>query len=209
VRALVVAGVVVAATTAAAAPARADILSLSAEIDAGGMYGAGTGGAQKANDFFGKNAPEGAYGVLITGELFGLLDAYIQHHQFTDGSNLSTWTQFGFGLHFEVPLGDTQQQKLGKGPYLDAGLGAFFGVGTGQQVMPPLDNAQVSDKAFLAQGTVGFGTHLSKIVDVGVSLPVSWGYFFKNGVAANDVSNHYQGAEGELLGYVRFNLHLL
>ena len=200
---------VVAATAAAASPASADILSLSAEIDAGGMYGAGTGGAQQSNDFFAKNSPEAAYGVLLTGEVFGLLDVSVQHHQFTDGNQLTTWTQFGVGLHFQVQLADPTVQKQGKGAYLDAAMGAFFGVGTGQQIMPPLDNAQVSDKAFLAQGTFGFGTHLSKVVDIGIALPVSWGYFFKNGVPANDVSNHYQGAEGELLGYARFNLHIL
>ena len=87
----------------------------------------------------------------------------------------------------------------------------WFGLGTGQQVMPPLDNAQITDKAFIAEGRVGLGTHLTSLIDIGVSVPVSYGYFFKNGngVAANDTNTHYQGAEGEVLGFLRFNLKLL
>lgn len=202
--------VLVAVLLAAASPASADILKLGAEIDGGGMAGTGTSGAQKDNAFF-ANSPPWAYGALINGELFGFLDAYIQHDQFTNGDRLTTWTQFGLGIHFQAQLADPIQQKAGKGPYIDAGLAGFFGLGTGQQVMPPLDNAQITDKGFLVETKLGFGTHLNPYVDVGVTIPVSWGYFFKNGngIGANDPSNSYQGVEGELFGYVRFNLKLL
>jgi hypothetical protein len=205
-RCLVVAGLL----AAAGSPASADILKLGAEVDVGAMEGTGTAGAQKDNAFF-ANSPPFAYGALINAELFGLIDAYIQHDQFTNGDRLTTWTQFGVGLHFQIPLADPNQQKLGKGAYIDAGLAGFFGVGTGQQVMPPLDNAQITDKGFLVEGKLGFGTHLNTVVDLGISIPVSWGYFFKNGngIAANDTANTYQGAEGELFGYIRFNLKLL
>ena len=53
------------------------------------------------------------------------------------------------------------------------GADLWFGLGTGAQVMPPLDNAQLTDKAFLAEGRFGFGKHLSKVFDLGVVVPVS------------------------------------
>ena len=57
----------------------------------------------------------------------------------------------------------------------------------------------------------GVGTHLSDVFDLGLQVPVSWGYFFKNGngAAVNDASNHYQGIQAEGLVFLRVNLHLL
>ena len=156
-----------------AAPAHADLFRLFAEAHGGGMYGQGTAGDQKDAAFFAKS-PHGAYGLAVGAEAF-IFDLWIEHHQFTNGSRVATWTKIG--------------------------------VGTGQQVMPPLDNAQISDKGFLIQGVLGFGTHLSKNFDLGVSLPVSWGYFFKQG-AANDLSNHYQGVQGEALAVLRIQFGL-
>ncbi len=195
---------------AAASPASADVLKLAGEIDAGGVFGTGYSGDQKANAFFAK-APPIAVGAIISGELFGFLDAYIQHDEFTDGSRLTTWTQFGAGLDMEPSLADSKAQAQGKGAYAELGFAVFFGVGTGQEIVPPLDNGQISDKAFLAEGRIGLGTHLNRVVDLGIAVPVSWGYFFKNGngVGANDTNNQYQGVEAEVFGYIRFNIHLL
>ena len=196
---------------AVATPASADVFKLFAEVDGGGAYGKGTSGDQVIKDsaFFAK-APHLGYGALIGAE-FLFLDAWIQHHQLTDGSRISTWTQFGAGVHGTVDLGDAKQQKAHEGGFFEFGVGAWFGLGTGQQVMPPLDNAQITDKAFLVEGRVGFGTHLSSVFDFGLSVPVSWGYFFKNGngAVANDVSTHYQGIQGEALLYLRANIRLL
>lgn len=196
---------------AVATPASADVLKLFAEAHGGGVYGKGTSGEQVIKDsaFFAK-APHLDYGALIGAE-FLFLDAWIQHHQLTDGSRISTWTQFGAGVHGTVDLGDAKQQKAHEGGFFEFGVGAWFGLGTGQQVMPPLDNAQITDKAFLVEGRVGFGTHLSSVFDFGFSVPVSWGYFFKNGngAVANDVSTHYQGIQGEALLYLRANIRLL
>ncbi len=196
---------------AVATPASADVLKLFAEVDGGGVYGKGTGGDQVIKDsaFFAK-APHLDYGALIGAE-FLFLDAWIQHHQLTDGSRISTWTQFGAGVHGTIDLGDAKQQKAHEGGFFEFGVGGWFGLGTGQQVMPPLDNAQITDKAFLVEGRVGFGTHLSSVFDFGLSVPVSWGYFFKNGngAVANDVSTHYQGIQGEALLYLRANIRLL
>jgi hypothetical protein len=201
----------IACVLAIAAPASADVFKLFGELDAGGSYGKGTSGDKVIKDsaFFAK-APHLDYGVLLGAEL-QFLDAWIQHHQLTDGSRISTWTQFGAGIHAQIDLGDVKQQKAHLGPFFEFGGGAWFGVGTGQQVDPPLDNAQITDKAFLLEGRIGVGAHLSRVFDAGVSIPVSWGYFFKNGngSAINDVSTHYQGVQGEALLYIRANLRLL
>jgi hypothetical protein len=200
--------VVALAVAARPAPASADVFKLFAELHAGGMYGTGTSGEQKDKAFF-ANAPNGDFGFLLGAELV-VFDAWIQHHEFTDGSHLSTWTQFGLGIHTQVSLGSDAEQKAGKGTFLEFGTGAWFGLGTGQQVMPPLDNAQVTDKGFLLEGRFGFGGHINKILDFGLTVPVSYGYFFKNGngAAANNLSTHYRGWELEGLAYLRANVHL-
>jgi len=193
------------------ASASADVLKLFVEADGGGAYGTGTAGDPVIKDsaFFAK-APHLDYGVLVGAELV-FLDAWIQHHQLTDGSRIATWTQVGAGVHFLIDLGDAKQQKARQGGFFELGLGGWFGLGTGQQVTPPLDNAQITDKAVLVEGRAGLGTHLSSVFDVGVSVPVSWGYFFKNGNGAtiNDVSTHYQGVQGEALVFLRANIRLL
>jgi hypothetical protein len=200
-----------AAVLGSAAPASADVLKLFMEADGGGAAGKGTSGDPVIKDkaFFAK-APHLVYGALIGAE-FLFLDAWIQHHQLTDGSRIATWTQLGAGVHGQVDLGDVKQQKAHEGGFFEFGVGAWFGLGTGQQVMPPLDNAQITDKAFLVEGRLGAGKHLGSVFDFGVSVPVSWGYFFKNGggAAVNDVSTHYRGIQGEALLVLRANIRLL
>jgi len=191
------------------ATASADIFKLFGEVQGGGLYGQGTTGAQKDSAFFAQS-PHGMYGAELGAELF-FFDAWIQHHQYTDGSRLTTWTQFGLGVHTTFDTGDDQQKKQHKGGYIEFGGGLWYGLGTGQQVMPPLDNAQISDKAFLLEGRLGFGTHLSSVFDLGIEVPVSYGFFFKsgNGAGANNTSNQYRGFEVEGLVALRMNLRLL
>lgn len=199
------------AVLAMTTPASADVLKLVAELDGGAAYGQGTSGDQRIKDaaFFAK-APHLDYGAMIGAE-FLFLGAWIQHHQLTDGDRIATWTQFGAGIHAQIDLGTAKQQKAREGGFFEFGAGAWFGLGTGQQVDPPLDNAQITDKAFLLEGRIGLGKHLSRTFDAGISIPVSWGYFFKNGngAAVNDVSTHYQAIQGEALLFLRANIHLL
>ena len=194
---------------AAPAVASADTFKLYGEIHGGGMYGAGTAGADKDSSFFAE-APHGMYGAEIAAELL-FFDAWIQHHQYTDGTRLTTWTQFGLGVHNEIETGDAQQKKDHKGGYFEFGGGLWYGLGTGQQVKPPLDNAQISDKGFLLEGRLGIGTHLNKVMDLGLEVPVSYGFFFKtgNGAGANDTGNQYRGWQIEGLVALRINLRLL
>jgi hypothetical protein len=198
--------------TAPPIAAHADVFKLFAEVEGGGVFGKRLSGDTENSDagFFEK-APHGAYGAAI-GAQFLVFDVVIQHHQFTNGSRLATWTQFGGGMRFEVGLGgQTKAEKAaGKGSYAEISANLFFGIGTGQQVMPPLSNDEVTDKGFLIEGKVGFGMHLNKVLDIGLVVPVSWGYFIKNGgdAVANDLTTHYQSVQGEALVVLRGNIRL-
>ena len=189
------------------ATASADTFKLFGELHAGGMYGQGTSGAQKDSDFFQKS-PNALYGFLAGAELL-FLDGWIEHHQFTDGSRLTTWTQFGLGVHFNVDTGDPEQIKHHEGPFFEFGGGLWYGIGTGQQVMPPLDYSQLTDQAFMLEARLGLGLHLNKVFDFGFAVPVSYGYFFKTGTGANNTNNQYRGWEAEGLLVLRGNLRLL
>jgi hypothetical protein len=192
--------------------ARADIASLRAEIHGGAGGGVGVGGDQK-DDAFSEGQPPGVYGALVGAELL-FIDAYLEHHQFTDGDDLSTWTQLGVGFDVDIDLGAPPQlkgepPKPGKG-YLELGLYAAFGVGTGQQVDPPLDNSEITDKGFLLEARVGVGWRLGRFARLGLTVPVSGGYFLKSGegAGANDVSTHYQAIQAAALLTMRFDLVL-
>lgn len=195
------------AVLAVPAVATADVFKLYGEAAGGGMFGTGISGVYKDDSFFG-NAKGGAYGALI-GARFLVFDANIKHHQFVNGDGLRTWTQFTGGLAFGMDTGSEEEKKEGKGGYFEMGVGAAFGLGTGAQVDPPLDNSEVTDKGFLIEGKLGFGKHLSSIFDIGVSVPVSWGYLFKTGGGANNTDNQYQGIQLEALLVLRANLKLI
>jgi hypothetical protein len=194
---------------ALASPASADVLKLFGEVHGGGMDGWGVSGDQKNSAFF-QASPHVTYGALVGVEVL-LFDALIEHHQYTDGSRLTTWTQFGIGIHQVFDTGSDQDRKAGKGSYVEFGANLWFGLGTGQQVVPPLDNAQITDKGFLAEARLGFGKHLSSNFDLGLIVPVSYGFFFKsgNGAGANNTSNQYRGAEVEGLLALRAKISLL
>jgi hypothetical protein len=183
--------------------ARADIFEARAEIHAGGGGGVGIGGQQKDSAFFAK-APNGAYGALVGAKIL-IADGFIEHMQYTDGSHIATWTQFAIGMRIDQKTGGQasangvpEQKPTG---YWDLGIHAAFGLGTGAQVMPPLDNAQITDKAFTLEVRGGFGKLLGSGFRIGIEIPISGGYFFKsgNGATANDLSTHYQGIEASAL----------
>lgn len=190
----------------APAAASAEIFKLYGELGGGGAYGKGLAGTLKDDAFF-KKANGGAAGVLIGARVL-ILDTNIRHMQFINGGETETWTQFSAGLNVGMDTGSAEDKKAYKSGYFEMGAGIGFGVGTGAQVMPPLDASEVTDKAFMLDGRLGFGKHLSKIFDLGVVVPVSWGYFFKSG-AANDVNNHYQGVQVQGLLVLRANIRFI
>jgi hypothetical protein len=207
--------------TALAAPARAELLRLSAEVQGGEMYGRGTEGDQKDNAFFAKSphpfSPNAAtlpltYGVLLTGEIL-FFNVSIQHQQFWDpGNQLTTWSQLGLGVHFQFDTGDEKLRKAHKSNFYEIGGGLFLGLGTPIQVKPPLDNAQLSDKGFLVEGRFGFGKHLDSVFDILVTVPVSYGFFTKpndSGCSANNLSCDYRSIQVEALVALRATLRLL
>jgi hypothetical protein len=193
--------------------ASADVLSMRAEAHGGGAGGLGVAGDRK-DDAFQNNARGGAYGALV-GIEFLFVDAWVQHHQYSDGSLIGTWTQFMAGLDVNLDIGGGEKLPGSKDPeaktkpkgYVELGLGVGFGVGTNRQVDPPLDNSEVSDKGFLAEAHISAGAHLTQQISLGVTLPVTAGYYFMSDEgAANVTGTHYQAIEAALL--VNFRLKL-
>ncbi|MEZ4404816.1 MAG: hypothetical protein R3B06_32810 [Kofleriaceae bacterium] len=192
-----------------AGPAHADLLSLRLEAHGGGAGGVGVAGDQKDNAFQ-AGARGGAYGALVGVEVL-FIDVWVQHHQFNDGALVGTWTQFMTGMDVDVDLGAPTGGKKGRPKgYFEAGLGLGFGVGTGQQVVLPLDNGEVTDKGFLLEAKLGAGLNLGPLFSIGVVVPVSGGYFFKSGpgIVANDQGTHYQAVDAAVLVNFRAKLKL-
>lgn len=211
------------ATILGASSAHAGVFKLFGEVHGGGMIGKGTGGdlvnnsTQMFDEAFFENAGPLAYGVSL-GAQFLFVEGHITHLQFKGFSDdtqkpaLATWTSFHAGMRFEIGIGTQTEQdkKDGKGTFFEAGWNVGFGIGTGAQVMPPLSNDELTDKGFFAEGRIGIGKHLSSIFDIGVVVPVQYGYYFKSGGGAtvNDLSTHYQSAQIEALLTLRANVRL-
>jgi len=191
------------------ATAGAEVFKLYGEVHGGAMAGEGLSGDLKDEAFF-ANAPHGMYGVRVAAR-FLIIDGAIQHHQYRGGGELATWTEFDAGIGVQTDLGDEQQKKAHKSAFFEVGAHVGFGVGTGRQVEPPLSNDEITDKGFLIEGRLGVGKHLNKLIDIGIAVPVTYGFFFKSGVndAANDVSTQYRGIHVEALAYLRLNIKLL
>lgn len=192
-----------------ASQASAEVLQLRAEVLGGGAGGAGFGGDQQ-DDAFHDGAAGATYGAAV-GIEFLFVDGWIQHNQYHGSDGLvGTWTEFMAGLDVDFDLGaktrdaqfDEQGKQTNKKAYSPAygelGMAVGFGVGTGQQIEPPLDNAQVTDKGFLGEVRIGFGYRFTRALSLGLIIPVQAGYMFKNGVA-NDLSNHYQSVQASAM----------
>lgn len=197
---------VVAALAFAPAAASADVFRLYGEARVGGMFGDGLAGDQQDAAFFKRSRGLG-YGGVIGGR-FLVFDGNLKHTQYRHSGALTTWTQLNAGVAFAADTGDEKAKKAHTSGYVEFGAWLGFGVGTGAQVDPPLDASQVTDKGFFLEAQFGFGKHLSKIFDVGLAVPMSWGYFFKSG-AANDTSNQYQSFQIDVMLVLRANLRFI
>ncbi len=189
------------------APADADILTVRAEGRAGAALGKGMFGERK-DDAFHQQRGNLAYGVVVGAE-FLFIDTWIQHDQFLGGGSVNgTWTQFMMGFDFEVDFDD---KKSGGGTWFaELGMGVGFGVGTGQQVDPPLDNSEVTDKGFLVEGRALVAYRLNTLLSVGLTIPLQFGYFTKSGSGstANNVDNHYSSTGGAAMFTLRSSWQL-
>ncbi len=189
-------------------PAYGDILTVRAEGRAGAALGKGMFGERKADAFHQERGNLG-YGVVVGAELF-FIDAWIQHDQFLGGGSVNgTWTQFMTGFDLEVDFDDTK--KGGGGTWFaELGMGVGFGVGTGQQVDPPLDNSEVTDKGFLVEGRALVAFRLNELLSLGVTIPLQFGYFTKSGsgTTANNVDNHYSSTGGAAMLTLRSSWNL-
>lgn len=202
---------------AVAGTARADIASLDAQIQGGGSGGQGVDGELQDQAFHDKVSGL-TYGARVGVEIL-FIDAWVEHNQYiSDGSDfLGTWTQFMTGLDFDFDVGgrkgDHSLKDGTKGGgyasgYGEVGFAVGYGVGTLQQVDPPLDNAQIDDKGFLGQISVGAGYRITRVLSVGVNVPMQVGYMFKSGVPANIMSNQYVSVEAAALLNLRMQFQL-
>ena len=192
----------------AAAPgvARAGFLDVYAQAEGGGAYGMGVGGAQKDADFF-RGAGGALYGAKLGAELL-FTDAWVEHWQLTDLKGITgTWTQFMIGADVDFPIGDTPPGQKPKA-FGEIGFAVGYGLGTGQQVEPPLDNSQVTDKGFIGQLSLGVDYRFSRVTSIGLVVPITYGYLFKNGegVAANTEENQYHQVAAAPMVYFRVSL---
>ena len=201
----------------AAGEARADLVAATAQLHLGYADGRGVGGAQQDAAFF-EGAAGPSYGVRAGVEIL-FATAWLEHTQmFGDGGVHGTWTQVMAGLGHEFGVGASRKAAVideagiptgGFTSYFaELGLAAGFGVGTGQQVEPPLSNSQITDKGFVVQLTVGGGYRLTEFLSLGVQIPVQGAYLLKSGDGffANDESSHYQSVHAAALVNLRLRL---
>lgn len=190
---LVFASVIAAALCAAPAAASADLLSLYGQVHAGGSTGKGLGGDLEDQAFH-DQASGPTYGMKVGAEI-ALIDVWLQHDRYT---NDGTWTQLMTGLDMELDISSA---------YLEIGTGVGLAVGTGQQVEPPLDNGEISDKGIIVEGRAGLGYRFAPFLSVGATVPVQAGYLLKSGPGSDvsGVSRGYTEMSLAVLGYLRFN----
>ncbi|MBT8492243.1 MAG: hypothetical protein KJO07_04215 [Deltaproteobacteria bacterium] len=199
--------------------ADADLLSGTLRVQGGGAYGKGLSGDLK-DEAFEEGVRGGTYGVRAGVEVF-FINLWIGHDQYLDPDGFQgTWTtlpMIGFDTEFDLGAGaiiPNPTKKMKRGPSkwsLHLGFGAGFGLGTGQQVEPPLDNGQVSDKGFMFEGEVGINRKLGDSFSLGVAVPLQYRIMFKNDAdsVANDPDDRYTSAIGSVLVNLRFKLKLL
>ncbi len=189
--------VAAAALSIAPAAASADLLSLYGQIHAGGSSGKGLGGDLK-DEAFHDRAAGATYGVKVGAEI-ALIDVWLQHDQYyNDGGVHGTWTQIMTGLDMELDIGSA---------YIELGTGAGLALGTGQQVDPPLDDGEITDKGIIVEGRGGLGYRFAPFLSIGATLPVQAGYLVKSGPGTDvsGLSRGYTEMSFALLGYLRLN----
>ena len=202
-----------------AAPAAAGVFELDAQIHTGGMAGTGVWGDRKGEAFH-EGASGFGYGARVGAEVL-FIDGWVEHNQYYNGERVDgTWTQFMLGIDGKFDVGEEvgalpgrrgRPGRRGAGfrrGFVELGVGLGYGVGTGQQVEPPLDNSELSDKGFVFQVALDAGYRFNKAISMGVHIPLQGGYLFRTDEVANDLSNQYGSMEAAVLLTMRVNISL-
>jgi hypothetical protein len=188
----------VAAALAAPRPATARVLELTLQLDpVGGWTGKRAAGSQLPagqgeTDFFARNRG-GFTGFKAGAELF-FIDVFVdfkqgwgQPGQTTRVDWTGSWLGFYLGIDLDLKLGEEKRWHFLIGG--DVG----FGLGLAGPINPPIDNAQVSSKGFVAQGRVGLDYHITKVFGIGVEADLGYHYLFLNGLPVNVETNRVHG----------------
>lgn len=194
--------------------AHADMFGASVQLQSGYADGWGVAGAQRDAAFH-DGASGLSYGARAGFRIF-LMEGWVEHNQLVGTGGLrGTWTQFMGGARAEFGIGDerTGSALNEDGEIVGAynryygtvGLGIGYGVGTGQQVEPPLSQSQITDKGFVGQLQFGLGYRITDMFAVGFDLPIQGGYLFKGGEGhfANREDSQYQSIQASALLYFR------
>lgn len=214
------AAVVLVAAPPGTGVARADLLSGTVRISAGASGGEGLTGDLE-NESFAAGTRGATYGARVGVEVL-FLNLWLGHDQYVDQDGLlGTWTtlpMIGFDTQLDVgqggsPTKNAQGQLVpgSKRWFVSAAFGAGFGLGTGRQIDPPLDNSEVTDKGFMLEGEVGLNRKLGGGLSFGLWVPVQWRILFKNGADAvvNSPGDRYQELNVAALVGLRYKLKLL
>jgi hypothetical protein len=193
---MVLAFVVVGAglSSSARAQARSKRVDLYGSVLVGGTTGGGT--ARGAPDFF--DASEGlASGVKLGVRLF-VVDFSIRFLQMIDSHGAaSTLSTALLGSTLEIPLVGGGQDVTGHPRRLEVvlrpGLGAGFALGTPAPVHLPIDNAQLSAKGFLVEGSCGVERLFGPYFGIGATLEGGYHYLFGQSATLNSSSDRSQG----------------
>jgi hypothetical protein len=200
-RALLVCGAL-AATLAAARPAQARLIDLYAGATAGGSGGWGT--TPHTPDFFDSTRGPGVgFDLGMKLLIFDLSANFLQ--VFNSSGASGTLIQFLLGTEVDIPLGaaklpDGQSQSVLK-PEVAGG----FGFGTPGPVSPPLNDAQISAKGIVVNGTVGYEYYFNPFIAVGGQATFGYHYFF-GGDVVNSSEGHSSGYHVAGLGTLTFHL---
>jgi len=201
------------------APAHADFLSGTIRVHGGGAGGFGISGDLE-EEAFSQGARGGTFGARVGVEIL-FMNLWLGHDQYRDRDGLvGTWTtlpMLGFDSQFDVGSPGTPTQlasgKMVKGKskwFIHIGLGAGFGLGTGQQIDPPLDNSEVTDKGFMLEGEMGLARRLGKYFSMGIAVPLQLRVMYKNGAgqAVNEPSSRYESFAYSALLNLRLKIKL-
>ncbi len=200
--------------------AHADLFSASARVHGGYADGRGLGGALD-DEAFSAGSAGASYGARVGVEVF-FVNLWIGHDQYrTSDGLIGTWTtlpMIGFDTEFDVgtpgkatPGKDGNMVPGDTNWFLHFGFGVGFGLGTGQQIDPPLDNSEITDKGFLVEAEIGLGRRIARGLSLGLAVPVQGRMMFKNGAdaVANDPNDRYQSLAYAALLNLRLKLKLL